>query len=72
MSTTKITLEIKTCADCPFCKQSRIYTGDSFELVYDWFCEKANQEGKNKKIADCVGWYEEKDVEIPNWCPIKS
>jgi hypothetical protein len=32
----------------------------------DWVC------GKNgKMIATCVEWFDEKRIEVPDWCPIK-
>lgn len=65
---TQIKLEIKTCKECPFFKEERLYTADSFELAHDWFCKKMN----NKEIAGYVSWYEEKKVRIPEWCPIKE
>jgi len=60
------TLEIKNCRDCPFLKQERHYTADSFETAFDWFCAKKD----NKEIAGYISWNEEKDVEIPKWCPL--
>lgn len=61
----KIEIEIKNCKGCPHFKEERHYTSDSFETAFDWFCKKEN----NKKIAGYVEWHEEKDVEIPSWCP---
>jgi hypothetical protein len=63
----KIQLEIKTCKECPFFEEKRMYTADSWEMPYDWFCKKA----KNRKIAGYVEWHEEDKVEIPKWCPVK-
>jgi len=65
---TKITLEIKTCRECPFFEEKRCYTSDSWELAHDWFCKASD----NKKIAGYVNWSEEKDVEIPEWCPART
>lgn len=42
-----VKIEIKSCKDCPHFEQRRLYTGDSFEHVNDWFCTK---EGGNQKI----------------------
>lgn len=67
MSTT-IKLKIKTCMECPFFKQERYYTSDSFENAYNWFCKKKH----NKEIAGYVEWHEEEKVPIPDWCPIKT
>ena len=63
----KIQLEINTCKECPFFEEKPAHTLDSFERPHDWFCKKA----KNRKIAGYVEWYDESDVEIPKWCPIK-
>ena len=42
-----------------------MYTADSFEMAFDWFCNKAH----GKKIA---GYVEGRDkVAIPDWCPCK-
>ena len=59
-------LEMNHCKQCPFLKKERYYTSDSFEHAFDWFCKKKG----NKKIAGYVEWNEEKDVIIPDWCPI--
>jgi hypothetical protein len=68
---TKITFDIDSCKDCPFFKKERHYTSDSFELAHDWFCKKIVEGTGHRQIAGYVGWNEEKDVEIPDWCPIK-
>lgn len=60
------TLELKHCSECPFLKQERYYTSDSWEHAYNWHCEKKN----NKKIAGYVEWNDEKDIKIPDWCPL--
>lgn len=65
---TKITLEIKTCKECPFFEEKRLYTSDSWEHAHDWFCKAKD----SKKIAGYINWNEEKDVEIPDWCPAKT
>ena len=61
-------LEIKHCQSCPFLDMKRHYTADSFEHAHNWFCKKK----KGKKIAGHVDWYEEEEVKIPEWCPIKK
>lgn len=63
---TKIVTDIHNCADCQFLKTKRHYTADSFEIVFDWYCSKTN----NKTIEEYIEWKEEKNVKIPNWCPI--
>lgn len=62
----KIQIDIKTCRECPFIKIERCYTADSYEYANDWFCGKKD----NKKIEGYISWNEERDVEIPKWCPI--
>lgn len=65
---TKISIEIETCKQCPFIKMERYYSPDSFEAPsFDWFCKKSD----NKKIQGYVEWHEEKSVPIPEWCEIK-
>jgi len=61
-----VLLEIKSCKDCPHFERTRIYTGDSWEEAYDWFCKKQ----RNKKIAGYVEWRDE--IEIPEWCPLRK
>jgi hypothetical protein len=69
---TKITLEIKTCKECPFFEEKRMYTSDSFERPFNWFCTKKEDElGDPMEIAGYVEWHEEKGIEVPKWCPIK-
>lgn len=62
----KVFLEIKNCQNCPFFKEERHHTADSFETEFDWFCTKK----RDRKIAGSVSWNEGKDVEIPKWCPL--
>lgn len=66
MKKKKAFLEIKHCQKCPFLEQKRHYTADSFETAFNWYCKKKN----NKQIAGYVDWHEERDVEIPDWCPL--
>lgn len=61
-------LEMKRCVDCPFFERRRMWTEDSWEEAYDWFCKKA----KGKKIAGYVEWYEAPKIEIPEWCPLRG
>jgi hypothetical protein len=69
---TKITLDIKTCQECPFIKKDRHYTSDSFELAFDWFCTRKKEKGHDKKISGYVEWHEEDKVPVPKWCPLKK
>lgn len=59
-------LTITNCRQCPFHSQERYYTSDSFETAFNWYCTKK----RKKKVAGYVEWHEEKDVQIPDWCPI--
>lgn len=70
---TIIKLEINTCKDCPFFHSERIYTADSFERPFDWFCKKVTVgKDKNPKLIEgYVEWHEEKKIKVPEWCPIK-
>ena len=62
----KIELEIKSCQECPFFKDERMYTADSFENAFNWFCNK------NKELRKIAGYVELNDnPEIPEWCPCK-
>jgi hypothetical protein len=62
----EIIIDIKNCKECPFFEQERMYTADSFEEPYNWFCKKG---GGKKKIQGYVEWHEESKVPIPDWCP---
>ncbi len=67
----KITIDIESCHECPFIKRERIYTGDSWEEAYDWFCTKVvNAKGENKKIQGYVEWRDK--VKVPDWCPLET
>lgn len=66
MEKIKIQIEINSCKECPFFKEERMYTADSFEMAFNWFCKRDN----NKKIAGYVEWHEEKKIKVPEWCPI--
>ncbi len=61
-------LEIKHCTDCPYFERRRMYTADSWEEAYDWFCKKEN----GKKIQGYVEWNEAADVKVPDWCPLRG
>lgn len=60
----KIVLEVRDCQDCPFVKSEYVYTGDSWDHMYDYFCQKAD----NKKVAGAIEWRSEMP-EVPEWCP---
>lgn len=60
----KITIEIKSCKDCPNFIIKDQYSSDGWDRMEDWFCNLAN-----KKIQGAVEWHEEKHIKIPEWCP---
>jgi len=62
---TLIQMEIKDCQDCPHSIEERMYTADSWEHAYNYFCGKK----KKKKIAGYVEWRREMPP-VPNWCPL--
>ena len=64
----KIVIEIKNCKQCPFFKEERYYSPDSFEApAFNWYCMKSG----GRKISGYVEWYEEDEVPVPDWCEIK-
>jgi len=66
MKEQSIKLKVKTCQQCPFFLSERAYTADSFEMCFNWFCNKEEK----KKIRSYVDWNEEDKVPIPEWCPV--
>ena len=63
----KIVIDIQSCNECPFSESRRHYTGDSFEIEFDWSCGKWD----SKSIANSVSWGREKtDLAVPEWCPL--
>lgn len=63
---TSVHLEITNCQDCPFMRPERLYTGDSFELCFDWKCSK-----KHFAIIASMEW-NDKPPPIPAWCPLRK
>lgn len=63
---TDIILSIENCTSCPFCKQQRCYTEDSWEEAYDYICTKTN-----KEIAGYMEWHDKMPA-VPYWCPIRT
>jgi len=61
-------LEITSCSSCPFFERRRMFTEDSWEEAYDWFCKKSN----GKKIAGYVEWHEAPKIQVPDWCKLKK
>ena len=72
----KIQLEIQDCQDCPSCMESRMYTGDSWEHAFNYYCKKVEAKPENdnglpyKKVAGYVEWRSEMPP-VPDWCPLK-
>lgn len=62
----KIGIDIKDCSECPHFDSERIYTADSFEMAFDWFCLES---GERKKISGYVETFDK--TPIPEWCPCK-
>lgn len=58
-------LEITSCRRCPFMRADRHYTGDSFELCFDWKCTK-----NHDAIISNMDW-NDKEPPIPKWCPLR-
>lgn len=61
----KIEIEIKNCKSCPHFDTRNQWSSDGWDKMEDWFCKL-----ENKKIQGAVEWFEEKDIKIPEWCPI--
>ena len=61
-------LEITSCSSCPFFERRRMFTEDSWEEAYDWFCKKSN----GKKIAGYVEWHEAPKIQVPDWCKLRG
>lgn len=63
----KIKIEINSCKECPFFKTGNHWSSDGWDRMEDWICTK-----NGNTIRHSVEWYEERKVEIPDWCPIKE
>lgn len=57
---------IKTCKDCENLIYEKVYTGDSFENVFNWVCKE-----KSKLIQKNVEGFDVVD-RIPKWCPLPN
>jgi len=67
MKANKAKIEISNCGDCPFNNPKRVYTADSFEMIFSWHCKKK----KDKKIHNYVEVFDDHNkIPIPDWCPI--
>lgn len=58
-------IEITSCKRCPFMRADRHYTGDSFDLCFDWKCDK-----NHDAIIARMDW-NDKEPPIPRWCPLR-
>lgn len=68
----QIKIELKNCKGCPHFSTSPYPTNDSWERPEYWWCNEGEKRGEEKrKIAEYVEWTDEKNMEIPNWCPLK-
>ena len=67
-------IEINNCCKCPYHYQERVYTPDSFEMVFGCYCSKVEDEHSyNRKHKLVVADEDvERWAEIPDWCPILS
>lgn len=68
-----------SCEGCPYLFQERYYTSDSWELVYQWYCEKTTRPRPERSsgvtgVANSsrIGWEEDgkKPERTPDWCPL--
>lgn len=64
---TQITIDIKSCQECPHFTTANQWSSDGWDQMEDWICKKAN-----KKIQGGVEWHEVSKIEIPDWCPCKE
>ena len=66
----RICIELNNCMACPFVISERMWTSDSFEEAYDYFCGEKRERatGMPKKIAGYIEW-EREMPDVPNWCP---
>ena len=63
----KITIEIKSCKECPHFQKENLWSSDGWDNMEDWVCTK----DEIKTIQSAVEWWEEDKIEIPEWCPCK-
>ena len=63
---TKIVIDIERCNKCPFFTTENPWSSDGWDHMEDWICKK-----ENKTISKSVEWYDERHIDIPEWCPIK-
>ena len=63
--TKQLTIEIKTCDDCPHVYKGPDYSTDGFDRGEDWFCGAMNK----RKLAGFVERPREYPTP-PDWCPL--
>ncbi len=68
----KAYLEITHCSQCPNKDTGNYYSTDGFDRMEDWLCKVTMdpETAAPRKIAASVEWHEEKDIKIPDWCPL--
>ena len=66
-------IPITSCKDCPFRITTPYPTSDSWERAENWLCGKMKGvDDEPRKIQGYVEWNDEKDIEIPKWCPLTT
>lgn len=65
----KVTVDIESCAECPFSSMGKIQTMDIFSDIYELCCRKASL----KQIVRFNKRDENKLIEVPivEWCHFK-
>lgn len=58
----QISIEIKSCKECPFFQRGNIWSSDGWDRMHDWICSKSGN-----KIQGAVEWHEESKIDIPKW-----
>lgn len=64
----KTAIYIKNCLECKECQKKITYTGDSFEVAFDYYCYEKTPKELPRIVAEYVGW-NEKLPPVPKWCP---
>jgi hypothetical protein len=82
---TQISIEIKSCKECPHFKTMNQWSSDGWDRMEDWCCTKhpensmrkmnngtiISTNNSGKLIQGGVEWHEESKIKVPEWCPIK-
>ncbi len=61
-----IRLTIENCSECPYVRKKRVWTDDSWDEIYDYFCSISN-----KKVAAYMEWFD-KMPDVPKDCQIRE